>query len=109
MSNLARVLATTEGDQAHLAVSGEIDLSNATDIGDRLASAVPGGVSRVVVDLSHTDYMDSAGLAMLFRFAEKCGYQRQELRVVAPPEGKIRMILDLTRFADIVPVDDVVG
>ena len=107
MSDLARVHATTSGELTRLAVTGEIDLSNADDVGDRLASAVPGHATHVVLDLGGTDYMDSAGLAMLFRFVEKCGYQRQELRLVAPTQSTIRSTLELTRVGDVVPIDEV--
>jgi anti-anti-sigma factor len=106
VSELARVEATTTGELTLLVVTGEIDLSNADDVGERLASAVPGHATRIVLDLSATDYMDSAGLAMLFRFVEKCGYQRQEIRLVAPTQSTIRWTLELTRVGDVVPIDE---
>jgi anti-anti-sigma factor len=106
VSDLAEVTATSTHEITRLAVIGEVDLSNAADIGERLASAVPGDAVRVVLDLSRTPYMDSQGLAMLFRFAEKCGWQRQELRIVAPRDSAIRMTLELTRIGDVVPIDD---
>jgi hypothetical protein len=43
---------------------------------------------------------------MLFRFVEKCGYQRQELRLVAPTQSTIRWTLELTRVGDVVPIDE---
>jgi anti-anti-sigma factor len=106
VSDLARVRSTTSGELTRLAVTGEVDLSNADDVGERLASAVPGHATRVVLDLGGTDYIDSAGLAMLFRFVERCGYQRQDLRLVAPTRSTVRSTLELTRFGDVVPIDD---
>ncbi|BAL89898.1 hypothetical protein AMIS_46780 [Actinoplanes missouriensis 431] len=55
-----------------LAAAGEIDMSNA----DAFASALEQGVAgadagQLLVDLTAVQYLDSAGLAMLFRHAER--------------------------------------
>ncbi|MFF0311135.1 STAS domain-containing protein [Streptosporangium sp. NPDC004379] len=50
-----------------LTVTGEIDMSNAGTLDDALAGAADDG--RLVVDLAAVDYLDSAGLTVLFEHA----------------------------------------
>ncbi|MER5294237.1 STAS domain-containing protein [Streptomyces pharetrae] len=50
-----------------LAVSGEIDMSNA----GILAEALDGGSGPLVVDLTAVEYLDSAGLSVLFAHADR--------------------------------------
>ena len=57
-----------------LAVCGEIDMSNA----GRLAEALDGRPGPLVVDLTEVEYLDSAGLSVLFAHAER-------LELVVPP------------------------
>ena len=90
-------------------VTGEIDLSNAREVMDAIAEAVPNDVSVVVVDLSETTYLDSSGIAMIFRLAERLGYSRQELRLVVPSDAPIRAVLELTNLPQVIPVLDAIG
>ncbi|MCX4997655.1 STAS domain-containing protein [Streptomyces longwoodensis] len=51
----------------HLAVSGEIDMSNIDSLADAL-STTPGPL---VLDLTDVEYLDSAGLSVLFAHADR--------------------------------------
>jgi anti-sigma B factor antagonist len=54
-----------------LTVAGEIDMSNAGVFADALTEAVAGADgSRLVIDLTAVQYLDSAGLAALFAQAD---------------------------------------
>jgi anti-sigma B factor antagonist len=54
-----------------LIVAGEIDMSNAGAFADALTEAVTGADgSRLVIDLTAVQYLDSAGLAALFAQAD---------------------------------------
>jgi anti-sigma B factor antagonist len=55
-----------DGSQV-LTADGEIDMSNAGQLGDALAQA---GDGPVVVDLTAVGYLDSAGLTVLFTHAD---------------------------------------
>lgn len=104
MSELARIETRNLGRGRLVRVSGEIDLSNARDVMDAIAAAVPHDASLVVVDLSDTTYLDSSGIAMIFRLAERLGHRRQELRLVVPAAGPIRAVIELTNVERVVPV-----
>lgn len=53
-----KIIITTRGD---------IDLSTATNLETELQRQVDSGEKHVVLNLSHTSYMDSSGLAVLLR------------------------------------------
>ncbi|MGK5447872.1 STAS domain-containing protein [Streptomyces radiopugnans] len=52
---------------ALLTVAGEVDMSN-TDV---LAAALDSTAGRLVLDLTAVDYLDSAGLSVLFSHADR--------------------------------------
>jgi anti-anti-sigma factor len=106
VSSLARIEAMNLDGARLVRVIGEIDLSNARDLMDAIGNAVPSDASRVVVDLSETAYVDSAGIAMIFRLAERLSYSRQELRLVVPADAPIRRVLELTKVHQVIPVQD---
>ncbi|BBH70374.1 anti-anti-sigma factor [Actinoplanes sp. OR16] len=54
-----------------LAAAGEIDMSNAETFASALQDAVAGAGAALLVDLTAVEYLDSAGLATLFRHADR--------------------------------------
>jgi anti-anti-sigma factor len=108
MNELARVERATVDGTGVVRVSGEVDLSNADQVRDAIGAAI-GTEAVVLVDLSETTYLDSAGIAMLFRLAERLIYNRQELWLVIPPDAPIRPIVRLTKLDAVIAVRDQVG
>jgi len=105
MTDLAQVEVSTVHGTKIVRVSGEIDLSNAARVRDAIGAAVP-DLPVVIVDLRGTEYLDSAGIAMLFRLAERLSYNRQELQLVVPPSAPIRAVLRLTKLDQVIDVND---
>lgn len=97
MTELARVEGHDHNGFRVVRISGEMDLSNVDAVMDAIAVAVPGDASQVVLDLSDMAYLDSSGIAMLFRLAERLGHRRQEVRLVVPADAPVRAVLELTR------------
>ena len=108
MSELVRVLSEDVEGMRVVRVLGEIDLSNTDEVREAISAAAANDVSSVVVDLSGTTYLDSSGIAMLFRLAEGLRYRRQTLRLVVPPDAPIRRVLEITRVPQVIPVQDAV-
>ena len=50
---------------AVLSLAGEVDVSNTARVREAALQLLSGGTKKLVVDLSATEYMDSAGLGML--------------------------------------------
>ena len=77
---------------AHL--SGEIDRSNAAELGERVTAAIAEEGGGLVVDLSELAFIDSTGIHMLFELAAELKRQQQALRVVVPAGAHLGEILD---------------
>ncbi|QDC17408.1 STAS domain-containing protein [Rhodococcus ruber] len=74
-----------------LTVAGEIDMSNT----DALARALDATDTLVVVDLTAVDYLDSAGLAVLFSHAH-------HIELIAGPF--LQPVLTISGLAGLIPV-----
>jgi anti-sigma B factor antagonist len=83
---------------------GDIDAANAAAIHEELASCLTPEATGLVVDLSQTRYLDSAGVDMLFRLGERLRQRRTALRVVVPPDSQLRRLLELVHMAGSVPI-----
>ena len=92
---------------AHL--SGEIDRSNADELGDRVASAVGDQSGGLVVDLSELEFIDSTGIRMLFGLATQLSQRQQSLRVVVPAGSHLGEILDTVGLKQAAPTDHTVS
>ena len=96
MTGQLATLALVEQDGVPIAgVSGEIDLTNVAELGERIARAVPNGVPGLVVDLERTSFLDSAGLRLLFQLARRLERRGQQLRIAVPDDAVIRKALDV--------------
>lgn len=102
----ARVDVRTAGDQVRLVLSGDIDLSNATEIQRQLSAAIPNDTTHVDLDLTDVSYLDSAGLQIIFSLTGQLRRLQIGLRIVAPPTspaGHAMAMAGMARLADIDP------
>ena len=105
MSPLARLETRAEGGAIVARVDGEVDISNAADLGSALEGSVPQRALGLVLDLSEAGYIDSAGVHLLFRLGGRLTRRRQQLRVVVPDDAPIRKIVNLAGLGWTVPQD----
>ena len=85
-------------------VRGEVDLSNAPSVRERLLGAVPNTAAALVLDLSGTDYLDSSGVGLIFELAERLGGRGQKLELVVPDDSAIKRVLVLTEVEQVAPI-----
>jgi anti-sigma B factor antagonist len=93
--------ALTVGEEWHATlpvarVGGEVDASNAPELAVRLRELVTNQSSGLVVDLSGTEYLDSAGINLLFAIGDELVARQQRLRVVVPAASPIHRMLAIT-------------
>jgi anti-anti-sigma factor len=105
MSELARLEVEQRGTKCIVRILGEVDISNAQDLSEAIGAAMPGGVPTLVIDLTNTTYLDSAGLQLLFMLSERLRSRRQELRLIVPEYSPVRAVLDLTALSALVPIE----
>jgi anti-anti-sigma factor len=93
VSTLARLEDEWHDEIPVARVQGEVDASNVKEIGDRLRSLLSNRSMAMIVDLSATTYLDSAGINLLFALAEEMRSRQQRLAlVVADPSPIARMV-----------------
>ena len=95
MSDLASVVVVQHDDIVVGLVSGEVDLSNATEVESTIADAVPNTARGVVLDLSGLTYIDSSGIRLLLSLAGRLRWRGQDLVLAAPPESRCRRVLSM--------------
>jgi anti-anti-sigma factor len=96
MTELANVIVETRGDVQVVRLAGEVDISNALRLQADISAIVPNDATGLVLDLSATDYLDSAGIRMLFELHERLSDRRQRLAAVVPEDSLIRGSLLVT-------------
>jgi anti-anti-sigma factor len=72
---------------AHLV--GEIDMSNAEELGAALSSQIPRAARALLVDLREVGYVDSAGIRLIFNLRKQLDNRGQQLRLVVGPDSPI--------------------
>jgi anti-sigma B factor antagonist len=105
VSELARVEAEQRGILCVIRLYGEVDISNDREVLSAIEMAVPHSALRLIVDLTHTTYLDSAGLALLMRLAERLQVRRQQMLIVSPRGSPVRTVLELTGLPLVVPLE----
>ena len=108
MNPLARLNIETRGEVQVAHISGEVDIANAGTLQSEIADAVSNTAYGLVLDLTDTEYFDSAGIRMLFELRKRLSGRRQSLRVVVPRESVIITALLITEVDQIVPIDETV-
>lgn len=98
---------TLEGDGEVLTarITGEIDLSNASELEETIVDAVPNTALGMVVDLSGVEYLDSAGVRMLVHLVERFRWRQQVMRAAAPDGSRVRGVLSMAGADGVIPVD----
>jgi anti-anti-sigma factor len=105
MSDLARVEGERQGTICLVRVHGEIDLSNAQEVSSAIGSVMGQEARQLVVDLSDITYLDSSGVALLLRLAERLQSRRRQLHLVVPRGSPVRRVLVFTGLPRVIPVE----
>jgi len=97
--------AVQGGQVAVVSLPAEIDIANGDYIREDLLSVINRGPALLVVDMSATDFCDSAGVNALIRAFKRAAANGTEMRLVVPNRN-VQRILALTgvdRLIDIYP------
>jgi anti-anti-sigma factor len=83
-------------------LDGEIDMSNASELGTTISRQVPNDAMALVVELSDIDYLDSAGIQVLYELHERLDTRGQQLRLVVPDGAAITEALRLAGVQSVI-------
>jgi anti-anti-sigma factor len=79
-------------------LDGEVDMSNAQQLNAALAEATPNEALGLVVDLSAVEYLDSAGIHLIYTLSVSLRARGQAIALVVPDGSPVSAAL---RFAGI--------
>lgn len=103
MSWLATITEERHGALPVAVIDGEVDASNAADVAERLRQLVTNQSDALVVDLTLTSYLDSAGINLLFDLGTELHGRQQQLHLVVPPTAPITRAISFTGLDAAVP------
>ncbi|CAN5712394.1 hypothetical protein BH10CHL1_BH10CHL1_45080 [soil metagenome] len=81
-----------------LAPEGRLDAFSAPKFRAKVFGLIEGGVKFLVLDLSQTPFLDSAGMAALVSALKQCRQLGGDVRMVWPQAEPVKRILSLTKF-----------
>jgi anti-sigma B factor antagonist len=103
------MLADLRFEQANSVVvarlAGDVDMSNARDVGSALDRAITNDKLALIIDLTDVDYFDSAGIHLVFDLRERLRVRGLQLRLVVPDGSTARSSLDLAGVLRAIDVD----
>jgi anti-sigma B factor antagonist len=93
-------------DEAIVArVAGEVDMSNADEIGNAIRQVMSNQTLGLIFDLSDVDYFDSAGIHLIYDLRENLRVRGQHFRLVVPDHSAARDSLSLAGVLQALDVD----
>lgn len=93
-----------KGDRAVVEAQGELDLSNAQELRNLLDQAMNSNSGDVVLDLTHSLYIDSAVLQELIRAHNILSKQDRQFIVLARSDSQPGQVLHTVMFHTIMAV-----
>jgi anti-sigma B factor antagonist len=85
-------------------VNEDIDAANAASTQQRLADALGPDASSLIVDLSETRYLDSAGIDMLLRLSDRLDHRRAKLILVIPDTSQLKRLVSIVGLPDAIAI-----
>jgi anti-anti-sigma factor len=85
-------------------VHEDIDAANAKATQRQLADALGPDTSSLIVDLSDTRYLDSAGIDMLLRLSDRLEHRRAKLILVIPDTSQLKRLATIVALPDVIAI-----
>ncbi|HET6448457.1 MAG TPA: STAS domain-containing protein [Conexibacter sp.] len=106
MSLLARVQDERHDDISIAAIDGEIDASNVVAVGEQLRALLTNRSTTLVIDLTDTRYLDSAGINLLFELSNELTARQQTLRLVVPAASPMLRMFRIAGLMSAIPTHE---
>ncbi len=104
MTDASLTVGHDSADTVRIAVYGEIDMANADEVEHQILGAISNQLTAVTIDLSGLEYIDSAGIRVLFTLGNRLDILQIVLQLVVPVGSSIRRVIDLSGMAAAIPV-----
>ena len=104
MTDATMTVDHDSADTVRIALAGEIDMDNARQVEQQILDAISNQLTAVTLDLSGLEYIDSAGIRVLFTLANRLAILQIALGSSCRSRSPIRKVIDLSGMAAAVPV-----
>jgi anti-anti-sigma factor len=91
--------------ETHLAMRGDVDIAADEVLAGAYAEAAAAGATRVVLDFTDVDYINSTGIALIVRLLAEARRDRREV-VALGLSDHYREIFRITRLSDYLTIAD---
>jgi anti-sigma B factor antagonist len=91
MSSALHLDVLVADDQATVGVAGEMDISTAKEVREKLVSLISQGVRHLVINLEGTSYMDAAGVDVMVRALKLVSALGGTFSVACPHEHLLKV------------------
>ena len=103
------VNTTRDGAREVVAVAGELDLGNASQLEIALRRAEASDVREILLDLGGLDFIDSTGLQIVVHACDRSHLHGKRLEILSGPQS-VHRVFEITGLATRLPfVDRVAG
>lgn len=82
----------------------DIDAANVTNTQQQLGHALGPDASSLVINLSDTRYLDSAGIDMLLRLSDRLDQRRAKLILVIPENSQLQRLATIVGLSDAIAI-----
>ena len=103
--SLADVAVEHDGHVPIAVITGEVDMSNASELALAMQRAVEQKAAGLVIDLAGTSYLDSAGLHFIFDLGKRLRDRGQRLVLVVPEDSALNRLLTLVKVDSLAPME----
>lgn len=83
------------GDIVVVSTTDDVDMGSADLLRDRCLAAMTNHSIGLILDLSGSEYLDSAGVRAIFTIAEQLEPHRQRVALVVPSDAHVRRVLEI--------------
>lgn len=100
-----RFPVTWAGQTAVVTATGEVDITNAEGLRDAFLSVLNAGARGLVVDMTATTFLDSAGVTALVRASRRAAATEATVRlaVTAPAVLRVLNLVGIDRLIEVYP------
>ena len=81
-----------------ITITTRLDAFSAPEFRAQMQALFAQGVRHLVIDLSQTPFLDSAGIAVLVSALKQCRQRGGDVRLVSPQFEPVKRIFELTKF-----------
>ncbi|MFP5388109.1 MAG: STAS domain-containing protein [Thermoleophilia bacterium] len=85
-------------------IKEDVDAASAAAIQQHLADALGPDALSLVVDLSDTGYVDSAGIDMLLRLSDRLDHRRARLVLVIPEASQLQRLVTIVGLPEAIAI-----